>query len=56
MHGGDVELLEIADGVVRIKISGACVGCRLANQTYNRMLGGMIKEEVPEVKEIVIEN
>lgn len=64
MHGGDVELLEIVEAdpstgsgqVVKIKVSGACVGCALANQTYNGMLGGMIREEVPEVKDIMIIN
>lgn len=62
MHGGDVELLEVVESdpstgsgqVVKLKVSGACVGCRLADETFNHMLGGMIKEEVPEVKEIII--
>jgi Fe-S cluster biogenesis protein NfuA len=56
MHGGDVELLEVKDGTVKIKVSGACVGCAMAGQTYNGMLDGMIREEVPEVKEIIFEN
>lgn len=54
MHGGDVELLEVADGVVKLKVSGACVGCSLAGQTYDMMLGGAIKEKVPEIKEVII--
>jgi Fe-S cluster biogenesis protein NfuA len=54
MHGGDVVLLEINDGIVKLKVSGACVGCGMHDETFNGMLGGMIKEEVPEVKEIVI--
>lgn len=56
MHGGDVSLVDIKDGVVKIKVSGACVGCGLADQTFNGMLGGMIKEEIPEIKDILIEN
>jgi len=64
MHGGDVELLEIVESnpstssgqVVKIKVSGACVGCGMHNETFNGMLGGMIKEEVPEIKEIIITN
>lgn len=56
MHGGDVELLDIENEIAKIKISGACVGCRLADQTYKIMLGSMIKEEVPEVKDIEIIN
>jgi Fe-S cluster biogenesis protein NfuA len=64
MHGGDVDLVEIVDGnpstssgqVVKIKVVGACVGCTLANETYNVMLRGMIQEEYPEVVNLIIEN
>lgn len=56
MHGGDVVLLEITDGIVKLKVTGSCVGCSMADLTYQQVLGGAIKEEVPEVKEILIEN
>lgn len=56
MHNGDVELVDIIDNVVKIKITGSCVGCSLANQTFNVMLSGMIKEEIPEIKDLIIEN
>ena len=56
MHGGDVSLVDINDGVVKLRISGACAECQLSDETFNQMLGGMIKEEVPEVKDILIEN
>ncbi|MEK7200578.1 MAG: NifU family protein [Patescibacteria group bacterium] len=56
MHGGDVSLVDIKDGIVKIKVSGACVGCAMSDETFNSMLGGMIKEEVPEVKNLIIVN
>ena len=56
MHGGDVEIVEIKDGVVKLKVSGACAHCSLSYMTYNEMVGGLIKSEVPEVKEIIINN
>jgi len=56
MHGGYVSLVEVKDGIVKLKVGGACVGCRMHDETFNGMLGEMIKEEVPEVKEIIIEN
>lgn len=56
MHDGDVTLLEIKDGVVKIKVSGACVGCQMANETYDQMLGSMIRDECPEVQQIIFEN
>ena len=37
MHGGDVSLVDIKDGVVKIKVSGACIGCELHDQTFNGM-------------------
>jgi Fe-S cluster biogenesis protein NfuA len=56
MHGGDVEFVSLNDGIVKIKVTGACANCGLSKMTYNDMLGSMIKEEVPEIKDIVIEN
>jgi len=54
MHGGDVSLVDIQNGVVKLKVSGACTYCAMSNETFNGMLGGMIKEKVPEIKEVVI--
>lgn len=56
MHGGDVSLVDIKDDIVKIKVAGKCVGCAMADMTFDTMLGGMIKDEIPEVKQIIIEN
>ena len=56
MHGGDVFLLGVEDGEVTLQVTGACKDCSLSDLTYNRMLGGIIKEEIPEIKEIIIKN
>ena len=56
MHGGDVYLQNVKDGVVTLKVTGACVGCSLSDLTYNKMIGGIIREEVPEIKDLIIEN
>lgn len=48
--GGDVELLEVTeDGVVRVKLVGACHGCPMAAMTLQNTIERMLKEEVPEV-------
>jgi len=52
-HGGDVELVEIKDKTVILEISGACAGCSLADLTYNKEVGDLIKEKVPEVEKII---
>ena len=55
MHGGDVHLLGFKDGIVTLQISGACTHCSLADITYNNLIGTILKEEIPEVKELVLE-
>lgn len=52
--GGDVELVEVTtDGVVKVKLTGACAGCPMREMTLQMGIGRVLKEEVPEVKEIV---
>ncbi len=54
MHNGDVDLLSVEDGVVTLKISGACANCKMADLTYNNLVTGLIKDEVPDIKEVVL--
>ena len=51
--GGDVELIEVNDGVVKLKLTGACGGCAMATITLRNAVEKILKEEVPEVKEVV---
>jgi len=51
--GGDVELVEVKDGVVSVRLTGACGGCPMATMTLRNGIERIIKEEVPEVKEVV---
>lgn len=55
MHGGDVALAGIEDGMVKLTVSGQCVGCGLAELTYNGMLGDILKKEVAGVKGVIVE-
>ena len=51
--GGDVELVEVKDGVVSVRLTGACGGCPMATMTLKNGIESIIREEVPEVKEVV---
>ena len=52
--GGDVELVEVSpDGVVKVKLTGACGGCPMSQMTLKMGIERMLKQEVPEVKEVV---
>ncbi len=48
--GGDVELVEVTeDGVVKVRLQGACRGCPMSQLTLTNGVERVIKEEVPEV-------
>ncbi len=51
--GGDVELVDVNDGVVSVKLTGACDGCPMAAMTLKTGIERLLKEEIPEVKEVV---
>lgn len=51
--GGDVELVEVTeDGVVKVRLQGACQGCPMAQMTLQMGIERVIKEMVPEVKTV----
>ena len=51
--GGDVELVDVNDGVVKVRLVGACGGCPMATMTLKAGIERVLKEEVPEVQEVV---
>ena len=51
--GGDVQLVSVDDGVVKVKLTGACFGCPMATLTLKSVIERILKEKVPEVKEVV---
>lgn len=51
--GGDVELVDVKDGVVTVRLRGACSGCPMATMTLKSGIEQVLKEKVPEIKEVV---
>ena len=51
--GGDVELVDVVDGTVSVRLKGACNGCPMAAITLQQGISRFLKEQVPEVKEVV---
>ena len=52
--GGDAELVEVsADGIVKMKLLGACGHCPMSIMTLKMGIEKKVKERVPEVKEVV---
>ncbi len=51
--GGDVELVDVNDGVVTVRLTGACSGCPMAAMTLRRGIERVLKAQVPQVKEVI---
>jgi Fe-S cluster biogenesis protein NfuA len=51
--GGDVELVEIKDGVVKVRLTGACGGCPMSQMTLKMGIERHLKTEIPEIKEVI---
>lgn len=51
--GGDVELVEItANGIVKVRLQGACQGCPMSQMTLKGGIERVLKREVPGVKAV----
>ena len=51
--GGDVEFVDVKDGVVSVRLTGVCGCCPMSIMTLKNGIERLLKEEVPEVKEVV---
>lgn len=51
--GGDVEVLEVSNGTVKVRLTGACGGCPMSMMTLKSGIERVIKEKVPEITEVV---
>ncbi len=51
--GGDVELVDVNEGVVRLKLKGACAGCPMATMTLRHGIERILKEQISEIKEVI---
>ena len=51
--GGDVELVDVSEGVVKLKLTGACSSCPMSTMTLRMGIERALRDEIPEVKEVV---
>jgi len=54
-HGGDVELLEVADGVVRLRLQGSCHGCPASAMTLKQAIEQAVLSAAPDVDAVEAE-
>ena len=50
--GGDVEFVDVEDGVVKVRLQGACAGCPMSQMTLAFGIEKALKERIPEVKKV----
>ena len=51
--GGDVELVEVTpDGIVKVKLTGACHGCPMAQMTLTQGIETQLRDAIPEIKSV----
>ena len=48
--GGDVELVDVKDGIVSLRLVGACAGCPMSTMTLKNGIERVLKEKIPGVK------
>jgi len=52
--GGNVSLVDVTkDGIVKVRLTGACAGCPMSQMTLKMGIERILKEEVPEVKKVI---
>ena len=51
--GGNVELVDVNDGVVKVKLTGACGGCPMSTLTLKMGIEKILREKIPEIKEVI---
>ena len=50
--GGDVELISVENGIVKVRLQGACAGCPMSQMTLKNGIERVLKEKIPEVKSV----
>ena len=51
--GGDVELVDVENGVVKVRLQGACAGCPMSQMTLKNGIERLLKNDIPEVQSVI---
>jgi len=51
--GGDIELVDVKEGIVSLRLTGACAGCPFSAMTLKNSIEKILKQEISDIKEVV---
>ena len=51
--GGDVELVDVEGGVVKVKLTGACGGCPMSQMTLKMGIERQLRKDIPEITQVI---
>uniref|UniRef100_A0A7C4RU84 NifU family protein n=1 Tax=Desulfatirhabdium butyrativorans TaxID=340467 RepID=A0A7C4RU84_9BACT len=52
--GGDVELVDVQDGIVKVRLKGACAGCPMSQMTLRNGIERILKQQLPDIVKSVV--
>ena len=52
VDGGDIELVDVVDNVVKVKLTGACAGCPFSQMTIKNFVERELKKNIPEIEKV----
>lgn len=50
--GGDVELIDVENGIVKVRLTGACAGCPMSQMTLKQGIESYIRKVIPEISSV----
>ena len=51
--GGDIQLVDVTDGIVKVVLTGACGSCPMSQMTLKNGVEKTLKEKIPGIKEVI---
>ena len=51
--GGNVELVDVADGIIKLRLQGACAGCPMSQMTLRMGIERELRKQIPDIQEVI---
>ena len=51
--GGNVELVDVVDGVIKLRLQGACAGCPMSQMTLRMGIERELRKQLPDIQEVI---